>query len=145
MKEWEKKLSDQDLFIVKEKENNEKAKEEMNANLVAKDQRIVELDKCLANLEKYISRLNLELNEAKGIVEDAFPTSFGEARKQAKHFFVDKKLNFDLFDSSEFLDDIINQDGQMIKLDESQTTSKQLQVIVSKQLMPNPDPIVMTS
>ena len=54
----------------------EKAMEEIKIDLATKDQHIVELDKHFANLKNQINRLNLELDKAKGVVEDAYAMSF---------------------------------------------------------------------
>ena len=89
--------------------------EDMSIGIATKDQCIVGMYKHLANLEGQISKLDLELDEAKRIVKDAFILSFDEVMKQAKHFFVDKGLNFDLLVTFEFLEDMINQDGQMVE------------------------------
>ena len=53
----------------------------MNTGLTGKDWCIVEMDKSLINLNEQINGLNLELDEAKGIVKDAFQVGFNEAMK----------------------------------------------------------------
>ena len=53
----------------------------MNTGLAIKDQSNFKMDKHFINLEKQIDRLNLELDEAKGVVEDAFTIGFYEVMK----------------------------------------------------------------
>ena len=83
--------------------------EEMNVSMKGKDQRIAKMN------EQQFSRLNLKLDEAKGIIEDAFQVGFHEVMRQAKHFFSNKELNFDLLDSSKFLEDILGLGGKITK------------------------------
>ena len=90
----------------------------MSIGLAVKDQHIVKVDKCIIevekciiDLEKHINVLNMELDEVKRGVEVAFAISFNEAMKQAKHFFIDNELNFNLLYSSKILEDITSQDG----------------------------------
>ena len=101
-------MSDCATPITKEKEKNVKALEEMNTDLESKDKQITEMENSIVDLNDWFHRLSLELDEVKSIIVYVFQLGFHNFVWQSKHFFVDKELNFDLLDSSRFLEDIIS-------------------------------------
>ena len=94
-------------MIFEEHEKNNKALQEMNTNLVGKDKRIVEMERSVNDLNDKLNGLSSKLDEAKSIAMDVFRSGFNEAMRQSKYFFTNKELNFDLFESTIFLEDIL--------------------------------------
>ena len=76
------------------------------------------MEKNIMDLNNWFGRVNLKLNEAKSIIVNAFQSSFKKVLRQSQHLFIDKKLDFDLLNSSRFLKDIL---GQLARLDQSQS------------------------
>ena len=72
----------------------------------------------------FANGLNLKFNEGKEFVVDAFAIRFNEAMKLAKHFFTNKGLDFEVLNSSRFLEDMLSHDSQMVEPDQFQTTQE---------------------
>ena len=66
------------MLIFNKKERSAKIVEVINTNLSSKDKCIVEMDRCLVDLENQINGLNVELAKAKEIIEVSFTTGFNK-------------------------------------------------------------------
>ena len=105
--ELEESLRGRDLLIIEERGKSTKIMEETTVLLVSKDLHIEETNEDLTDLRRQLEKQDQGLNQEKAIVLDTFQLGFCEAEKQAKHFFADEELNFNLLDSSRFPGDIL--------------------------------------
>ena len=71
-------------------------------------------DRRMADLKGYTNSLSQELSQAKLVAERSYVFGFHIAKYQAKHFFVDKELKFNLLDPSRFMSNILSEETQVV-------------------------------
>ena len=79
--------------------------------MLAKDQKILDLNK-----EK--EDLTSQVFQAKKLVEQTYVTGWDNAVKQAKYFFAKNGLNFGVFNSTKFLEEMLRQEAPSTPTDE---------------------------
>ena len=75
-----------------------------------KDRKILDL-----NNEK--EALTSQVFKAKKLIEKTYVTSWDNTVKQAKYFFVENKLNFDVLNSSKFLEEMLGEEAPATPID----------------------------